>query len=121
MSYARLCIPFAFGLLLSACSSNDPDPAQYGPDPVLPEPDRGLLPDMTVARPAPWGDPVPTVPDGYTISAIATDLKIPRQTLVLPNGDILVAGGRGRYAPPRTPKHVIAGYIISRRTTSVER
>lgn len=120
MSYARLWIPIAFGLLLSACSSNDPDPAQYGPDPVLPEPERGLLPDMTVARPAPWGDQVPTVPDGYTISAIATDLKIPRQTLVLPNGDILVAEGRGGYAPALKPKDVIAGYIKSRGTTSVE-
>src|SRR5690625_2056207 len=120
MSYARLWIPIAFGLPLSACSSNDPDPAQYGPDPVLPEPERGLLPDMTVARPAPWGDQVPTVPDGYTISAIATDLKIPRQTLVLPNGDILVAEGRGGYAPALKPKDVIAGYIKSRGTTSVE-
>ena len=35
------------------------------------------------------------VPQGYKITAIATDLKIPRQTLVLPNGDILVAEGRG--------------------------
>src|SRR5690625_5606333 len=75
---------------------------------------------MTVARPAPWGDQVPTVPDGYTISAIATDLKIPRQTLVLPNGDILVAEGRGGYAPALKPKDVIAGYIKSRGTTSVE-
>ena len=29
----------------------------------------------------------------WTIRAIATDLKVPRQTLVLPNGDILVAEG----------------------------
>ena len=36
---------------------------------------------------------------GYTITAIATDLQIPRQTLVLPNGDILVAEGRGGGAP----------------------
>ena len=60
---------------------------------------------MKIARPADWGDERPTVPQGYTITAIATDLKIPRQTLVLPNGDILVAEGRAaarRRCSPRT-------------------
>src|SRR5690606_13793722 len=47
------------------------------------------------------------------------DLGIPRQTLVLPNGDILVAEGRGGYAKPLKPKDVIAGIIKSRGTTSV--
>ena len=42
----------------------------------------------------------PTVPEGYRIDAIATDLKIPRQTLVLPNGDILVAEGKGGAEAP---------------------
>src|SRR5690606_22197106 len=67
-----------------------------------------------------WGDRLPTVPEGYTITAIATGLKIPRQTLVLPNGDILVAEGRGGNAPALKPKDVIAGYIKSQGTTSVE-
>ena len=75
---------------------------------------------MTIANPAPWGDQQPTVPEGYTIAAIATDLKIPRQTLVLPNGDILVAEGRGGNAPALKPKDVIAGYIKAKGTTSVE-
>ncbi|AJD49688.1 glucose/sorbosone dehydrogenase [Isoalcanivorax pacificus W11-5] len=106
-------------LLLSACGS-DPDPAQYGANPELPAPQRGLLPSMTIAEPAEWGDRLPTVPKGYTITAIATGLKIPRQTLVLPNGDILVAEGRGGNAPALKPKDVIAGYIKSQGTTSVE-
>ena len=38
------------------------------------------------------------------IAPIATDLKIPRQTIVLPNGDILVAEGKGGGAPRLTPK-----------------
>ena len=59
---------------------------------------------MKIANPAEWGDQRPTVPQGYTISAIATGLKIPRQTLVLPNGDILVAEGRGGGAPKLTPE-----------------
>ena len=82
-----------------------------GTEPALPEPRRGLLPDMVIPRPAGWGDDLPTVPDGYTITAIATGLAIPRQTLVLPNGDILVAEGKGQGAPALRPKDVIAGFI----------
>ena len=105
--------------LLGACGG-DVEPPQAGPDPQLPDPQRGLLPSMTIAEPAPWDGRQPTVPQGYTISAIATDLKIPRQTLILPNGDILVAEGRGGNAPSLKPKDVIAGYIKSKGTTSVE-
>ena len=83
----------------------------YGADPELPAPQRGLLPDMTIPRPALWGDDLPTVPEGYAISAIATGLKIPRQTLILPNGDILVAEGKGASAPAMRPKDIIAGFI----------
>lgn len=107
-------------LLLLVSGANAQQAQQYGPDPALPEPQRGLLPDMTVPEPAEWGDQTPTVPDGYTITAIATDLQIPRQTLVLPNGDILVAEGSGGNAPKLKPKDFIAGYIKSQGTTSVE-
>ena len=75
---------------------------------------------MTIAEPANWGDQRPTVPQGYAISAIATDLQIPRQTLLLPNGDILVAEGRGGNAPKLKPKDVIAGYIKAKGTSSVK-
>jgi len=105
--------------LLAGCG-NDPEPLQYGPNPELAQPHRGLLPNMTIAEPAPWGDQRPTVPEGYTISAIATDLLIPRQTLLLPNGDILVAEGRGGYAPNLKPKDVIAGRIKAKGTSPVK-
>jgi glucose/arabinose dehydrogenase len=98
--------------LLVACGS-DPDPNQYGADPDLPDRQRGLLPNMEVATPGEWREQRPTVPEGYTISAIATDLKVPRQTLVLPNGDILVAEGKGgAEAPALRPKDFISGYIM---------
>ncbi|CAD5269820.1 MULTISPECIES: PQQ-dependent sugar dehydrogenase [Halomonadaceae] len=106
--------------LLLAGSANAQNAQQYGANPTLPEPQRGLLPDMTVPEPAEWGDQLPTVPDGYAITAIATDLKVPRQTLVLPNRDILVAEGSGGNAPRLKPKDFIAGYIKSQGTTSVE-
>src|SRR5690606_2008262 len=60
------------------------------------------------------------VPEGYTITPIATDLLIPRQTLVLPNGDILVAEGRGGKAPKLKPKDVIAGVIKAQGNTKVQ-
>ena len=107
-------------ILLAAGGASAQETQLYGPNPTLPEPQRGLLPDMTVPEPEEWGDQLPTVPDGYTITAIATDLQIPRQTLVLPNGDILVAEGRGGNAPALKPKDIIAGVIKSRGTTSVE-
>ncbi|MFC3716461.1 PQQ-dependent sugar dehydrogenase [Luteimonas soli] len=106
--------------LLAACNQSAPDLNQYGASPELPEQDRGLLPNMTIARPARWGDRAPTVPQGYRISAIATGLGIPRQTLVLPNGDILVAEGRGGNAGKLKPKDVIAGYIKAKGNTSVK-
>ncbi|MFC7333968.1 PQQ-dependent sugar dehydrogenase [Rhodocista pekingensis] len=117
----RFALPTAVALLalLTACDGDPPPPA-YGTDPQLPEPQRGLLPSMNIAEPAAWGSQRPTVPDGYTITPIATGLGIPRQTLVLPNGDILVAEGRGGNAPALRPKDIIAGVIKAKGTTSVD-
>nr|WP_299240981.1 sorbosone dehydrogenase family protein [uncultured Halomonas sp.] len=107
--------------ILLAGGASAQDMQVYGPNPTLPEPERGLLPDMTIPEPAEWGDKLPKVPENYAITAIATDLKVPRQTLVLPNGDILVAeGSGGGNAPKSRPKDFIAGYIQSQGTTSVE-
>ncbi|WP_229487500.1 PQQ-dependent sugar dehydrogenase [Pseudoduganella lutea] len=107
-------------LLLAGCGDDGGSAQALGADPKMPEPQRGLLPSMKIAEPAAWGDRKPVVPKGYTITAIATDLKIPRQTLVLPNGDILVAEGRGGSAPKLKPKDVIAGYIKAKGTSKVE-
>ncbi|MBB5737765.1 glucose/arabinose dehydrogenase [Xanthomonas arboricola] len=104
---------------LASCGKA-PELKQHGAGPELPAPDRGLLPDMTIAKPAAWGERKPTVPAGYRITAIATGLGIPRQTLVLPNGDILVAEGRGGGAPNLKPKDVIAGAIKAKGNTSVK-
>jgi glucose/arabinose dehydrogenase len=89
-------------------------------NPELPPPQRGLLPSMRIAEPAAWGDRLPTVPQGWTIKPIATDMKVPRQSLVLPNGDILVAEGKGGGAPVLKPKDYIAGLIKARGNTSVK-
>ncbi len=104
---------------LAACGKA-PELDQHGATPELPAPDRGVLPDMTIAEPTAWGDRKPTVPAGYRITAIATDLGIPRQTLVLPNGDILVAEGRGGSAPNLKPKDIIAGPIKAKGTSKAK-
>ena len=105
--------------LLGACGNGAGD-SQYGASPELPKPDTQLLPTMKIARPAPWGNLQPVVPEGYRITAIATGLAIPRQTLVLPNGDILVSEGRGGHTPKLTPKDVIAARIKAKGTSPVK-
>jgi glucose/arabinose dehydrogenase len=107
----------ALATLLFACG-NDPQDQQFGPQPDLPEKQRGLIPDITIAKPAKWGDRRPTVPQGYTITPIATGLQIPRQTLLLPNGDILVAEGKGgKKAPALRPKDFVAGFLMEQGTS----
>ncbi|MBF7140800.1 MULTISPECIES: PQQ-dependent sugar dehydrogenase [Pseudomonas] len=107
-------------LLLSACGGEADSVQAHGADPKMPEAQRGLLPSMKIAEPVAWGDQKPTVPDGFKVSAIATDLKVPRQTLVLPNGDILVAEGKGGSAAQLKPKDVIASYIKAQGNTKVK-
>ncbi|MBS3649823.1 sorbosone dehydrogenase family protein [Pseudaminobacter sp. 19-2017] len=110
----------ACAAILSGCSDEAASPLQFGADPNLPAPRRGLLPDMTIALPADRGEELPTVPQGFKIQPIATGLAIPRQTLVLPNGDILVAEGSGGSAPALRPKDLIANRIKSMGKTNAK-
>ena len=53
--HLSLCIALALPIALAGCGAgNDPDPAQYGAEPPLPETQRGLLPSMEIARPTAW-------------------------------------------------------------------
>jgi glucose/arabinose dehydrogenase len=117
---ARRAVVLLAAALAAAAFADAPSDSTYGANPDLPRPQRGLLPTMTIAEPAPWGSRRPTVPQGFTIAPVATDLQIPRQTLVLPNGDILVAEGKGGGAPVLTPKDFIAGIVKARGTTPVK-
>ncbi|MEE4454310.1 sorbosone dehydrogenase family protein [Novosphingobium resinovorum] len=105
-------LSLAAPIALAACDKAQ-DLDQTGPRPALPEQNQTLLPPMKIASPAGWNGAMPNVPKGFTIAPIATGLKVPRQTLVLPNGDILVSEGLGGSAPKLRPKDVIAGYIKS--------
>lgn len=114
----RTLVP-ALAIALAACGGT-PDETYTGTSPDLPKPQRGLFPTLKISLPTEWGDELPAVPEGYEIAPIADNLLIPRQMLVLPNGDILVAEGRGGRAPKLTPKDIIAGVIKARGNTQVE-
>lgn len=110
----------AIALTVASCgNASDPKLNQIGATPDLPKVNETLVPAMKISPPAGWNGETPTVPQGFTISAFATDLKIPRQMLVLPNGDVLIAEGRGGHAPPMRPKDVIAGVIKKQGNTKI--
>lgn len=120
MNARFLALPAAVALL-AGCGGGDSDVTQFGANPDLPEPSRGLLPNMTIADPIGWGDRRPAVPEGFTITPIATDLKSARQTLLLPNGDILVAEGKGgQDAAKLRPKDFVAGRIKEQGASKVK-
>lgn len=104
---------------LAACGQSEKGINEVGPKPDLPKIRETLLPPMRIAKPVGWGDETPRAPEGFVVTALATDLRIPRQMFVLPNGDILVAEGRGGGAPALRPKDVIAGVIKKQGNTKV--
>ncbi|MGN3975438.1 PQQ-dependent sugar dehydrogenase [Tsuneonella sp. SYSU-LHT278] len=117
----RLSLLFPLILALAACQvESDPALDQTGATPQLPEQNDSLVPAMEIPTPASWGGDLPTVPAGFTITPVAKDLSIPRQMLLLPNGDLLVAEGSGGHAPKVRPKDVIAGLIKKRGKSSVK-
>lgn len=116
-------ITLAAGLTLclgaAAVSAEDADldiSRQIGPDPVLPEPDYVTLwPGMKVGEVTGWAKgETPTVPEGLTVTAYATDLSNPRTVHTLPNGDVLVVQSRGPEGKPKyRPKDYLRGWIMA--------
>ncbi|MCC6206134.1 MAG: PQQ-dependent sugar dehydrogenase [Hyphomicrobiales bacterium] len=103
-------------LLLAGCGNDDFDVSrQYGPDPVLPAPTQGLIPDLKVAEVVGWQDgQAPTVPEGLVITAYAKDLANPRTVHTLPNGDVLVVQSKAPPGKPlNRPKDIIRGFIMA--------
>ena len=74
-------------------------PVGFGPQPVLPAPDKQLIPTVNVAPVQRWtADQRPVAAPGLAVHAYARDLDHPRWLYVLPNGDVLVAETN---APPK--------------------
>ena len=80
-------------LALAGCEKGQPESqASYGPHPVLPAPDKSLLPTANFSTAIPWPAAAkPVAPEGFGVTRYATALDHPRWIYVLPNGDVLVA------------------------------
>jgi glucose/arabinose dehydrogenase len=90
----RLLSSLGFAVALAACGGQPPPPDQgYGPNPQLPQPERGgPLPTLAPADAVGWPeDAGPVAPAGFAVSRYAENLEHPRWLYVLPNGDVLVA------------------------------
>jgi glucose/arabinose dehydrogenase len=94
-------IALGFALALAGCGGGAAlDPmAGFGPNPVLPAPQRALIPVVNVAEAIGWPEGrTPTPAAGFRVQAFASGLDHPRWLYRLPNGDILVAETN---APPK--------------------
>lgn len=89
-------------IVLAGCSSTKPLPveASMGAKPMLPPPNKTLIPTIYVAPAKGWpqgGKPVAA--SGLSVQAFAAGLEHPRWIHVLPNGDVLVAETNGPTRP----------------------
>ncbi|PUA30770.1 MAG: sorbosone dehydrogenase [Cellvibrio sp. 79] len=85
--------------VVAQSSSSSSSFAGYGISPVLPKPEKKILPTVNVAPAKGWPEnarPTPTA--GTSVNIFAKDLQHPRWLYLLPNGDVLVAETN---APPR--------------------
>ncbi len=112
----RATLTCAVMLALAGCGEKMVEfESTVGPDPVLPPPNRDLIPAMSIAEVVGWqkGE-TPVVAPGLKIEALATDLRNPRNVFVLPNGDVLVVEARDPGVRPKVrPKDVIKDWVMS--------
>ncbi|MBC7684834.1 MAG: sorbosone dehydrogenase family protein [Bdellovibrionales bacterium] len=110
---ARRVLATAALLALSACADKAtlaPE-ASTGPAPIIPAPNKRLIPTVNIAPAKGWPPGLtPTAAPGLTVRPYATALEHPRWLYVLPNGDVLVAESN---APPRPEEGKgIKGWIM---------
>lgn len=100
-------------LILAACGemATLPVSAGIGPKPILPPPQKTLIPTVNIAPAIGWPVGVqPLAAPDTRVTAFATDLDHPRWLYVLPNGDVLVAESN---APPKPDdKKGIKAWVI---------
>lgn len=89
----RISLPLLLALAVAACGDTAQRSVEegMGPEPVLDEPRKRLIPTMKIAEPKGWNGHMPTPVAGARVTAFARDLDNPRWLYVLPNGDVLVA------------------------------
>src|SRR5689334_18586241 len=101
MSMRSVSLVFA-AVIVSGTACSTLGPTRVGPQespatsvgtkPVLPAPEKKLLPVVQIAPATGWpAQAKPTPASGVAVKPFATGLDHPRWLLVLPNGDVLVA------------------------------
>lgn len=101
MRYQKALLLTACMVALAGCGETATVPVEqgYGPKPVLPEPNKTLIPTVNIAPAKGWPEGTkPTAAAGLSVASYATGLDHPRWLHVLPNGDVLVAESN---APPK--------------------
>ncbi len=101
-------------LALAGCSETAKLPVEsgYGPSPVLPEPNKTLLPTVNIAPAKGWPEGIkPHAAPGFHVEAFARGLDHPRWIYVLPNGDVLVAESA---APPKQKSQGLRDWIAKK-------
>ena len=85
-------------------SGDGPRQPAFGTAPAIPDPrPQGSIPTLKMPTARGWeGDHRPTPAAGLKVNAFARDLHHPRNMLVLPNGDVLVAESMGESGSPRS-------------------
>ncbi|HEY4252568.1 MAG TPA: sorbosone dehydrogenase family protein [Roseomonas sp.] len=103
----------AAAVSLEACgeSATLPLEAGIGPRPQLPPPNPTLIPTVHIAPAVGWaGDARPMPAPGLAVAAFASGLDHPRNLLVLPDGDVLVAETNAPAKPDDSPG--IRGFVM---------
>ncbi len=89
----------AIALVGCAAVAQSPNHTGIGPNPQLPDPEKSLIPTVSIAEAIGWPQGArPTAPAGFRVTAFAAGLEHPRWVYALPNGDVLVAESN---APPK--------------------
>jgi len=96
--------PLALCILLALAACGDEATQTVaegqGASPKLPPPRQGLIPTINIAPARGWAEgALPRPGDGLRVAAFAEGLDHPRQLIVLPNGDVLVAETNGPKRP----------------------
>ena len=102
-------------MLLAACGGSAKLTVEQGmgPEPILPPPEKSLLPVVDIAPAAGWPQgSQPVAAAGLQVTAYADGLDHPRWLCVLPNGDVLVAETN---APPKPDDDAgLRGWVTKR-------
>ena len=110
--------PLALALLAAGCggqSTTSSAVAGMGPDPVLPEPKKQLIPVIKIAPATGWpANRTPVPAPGLRVQPFAENLDHPRWLHVLPNGDVLVAETAAQPKPEGAPSGGIKGYFMKK-------